>query len=622
LFAALGGAIVILSASADYDGDATADLVVFRPSNGMWFTLTSSSAFSSYSSRQWGRFEHTPLTGDYDRDGRSDYAIFQPSSGMWHILTSSTGYAGYSSQHWGMAGDVPAPADYDGDCQADLAVFRPSSGLWFVLQSSTASWWSSNWGTIGDLPVPGDYDGDQRSDVAVFRPANGHWFILQSSTNRSAYLWIPWGTGGDIPVPGDYDGDHRTDLAVYRPGNGTWYVLTSGSNFSRSTTMRWGTAGDIPRAGDYDGDDRADVVVFRPSNGTWYILHSSSEYSTYSTHRWGMTGDTPIQNGLRRCSTPLPPPPTPVPTVSDRIRHARWAEHSASPVVTVGLPGTWNAVKGNTGQTLLVLDGRWHMFHSGEGPDGKNRIGLSISSGLSLTDWTTQTSPVLDRGAADRWDGGSVAHPSVLQRSGSLWMYYSGQRTTENARWQIGLALSTGPAGFSRYGAAPLLASGAPGQWDDGGVAHPSVIHDGVRFVMAYAGWRSGVDATRAQIGLATSPDGVTWTRHPSNPILRHGPSGSWDDFGLLAPRLWIDNGRYYLMYSGKDLITWNSTLGHAWATSLGSWMKKKDAVVPRNALGIWREIEWGSPVLTANAWWLFAPAWFDGGQTTVWIED
>jgi hypothetical protein len=46
---------------------------------------------------------------DYDGDGHADIAVWRPSDGDWHILKSSTGYnAGLADHpHWGDPGDIP-----------------------------------------------------------------------------------------------------------------------------------------------------------------------------------------------------------------------------------------------------------------------------------------------------------------------------------------------------------------------------------------------------------------------------------------------------------------------------------------------------------------------------------
>lgn len=71
---------------------------------------------------------------------------------------------------------------------------------------------------------------------------------------------------------------------------------------------------------------------------------------------------------------------------------------------------------------------------------------------------------------------------------------------------------------FTPLAEAPIF-TGAPGQWD----AHIRergwiVIDDGV-WKLYYTGY-DAPDGVR-RLGLATSPDGLKWTRHPDNPLVK-----------------------------------------------------------------------------------------------------
>jgi Metallo-peptidase family M12/FG-GAP-like repeat len=250
----------------DFDGDARADLAIFRPPTGEWWYLRSSDGANR--AFQFGNASDKLVPADYTGDGKTDVAIFRPSSGSWFVLRSED--SSFYSFPFGVASDVPAPADYDGDGQADAAVFRPSTATWFILRSSGGTT-IQQFGARDDVPVAADYDGDARDDLAIFRPSLGEWWILRSNLGLIAFQF---GNSSDKPVQGDYTGDGKTDVAIWRPSNGNWYILRSedGSFYS----FPFGASGDTPAPADFDGDGRFDATVFRPATATWFVMRTTA----------------------------------------------------------------------------------------------------------------------------------------------------------------------------------------------------------------------------------------------------------------------------------------------------------------------------------------------------------
>jgi beta-fructofuranosidase len=78
---------------------------------------------------------------------------------------------------------------------------------------------------------------------------------------------------------------------------------------------------------------------------------------------------------------------------------------------------------------------------------------------------------------------------------------------------------------------------GEPGSWDDLATWTGSVLERDGRWHMLYTGTSHAEDGLVQRIGLATSDDLMTWTKHPANPVLE--ADGRWYD--LFDPARWRD---------------------------------------------------------------------------------
>ena len=277
------GQFVHRSNLADFDGDGSNDISLFRPSDGNWYSLNG----AGFTATNFGTATDKVMSADYDGDGRTDTAVFRnvDGYGVWQIKRSSDG--GVTSEQFGFATDIATRGDFDGDGINDLAVYRPSTGVWYIKKSNNTGFVITRFGLAEDKPLPLDVDGDGRDDIAVFRPSDGNWYWLRSSDGQFAAAHF--GLDGDIPVRGDFDGDGKSDLAVYRSSVGVWYISYSSNGGFQAT--RFGLDGDIPVAGNYDGDNKTDIAVFRPSEGKWYILRSSD--GGFQAMQFGLNGDVP-----------------------------------------------------------------------------------------------------------------------------------------------------------------------------------------------------------------------------------------------------------------------------------------------------------------------------------------
>ena len=123
-----------LSPAADFNGDGTGDIAIFRASSGLW-------AVRGVTRVYFGSTSDDPVPGDYDGNGTDTAAIFRPSSGLWAVRDVTRVY-------FGSATDEPRPGDYTGDGTYDVGIFRGSSGLWAV-RGATRTYF----GTSGDVAI-------------------------------------------------------------------------------------------------------------------------------------------------------------------------------------------------------------------------------------------------------------------------------------------------------------------------------------------------------------------------------------------------------------------------------------------------------------------------------------
>jgi len=145
--------------AADYDGDGWDDFAVWTPATGVWSILQSSRNSSSAPAdtivRSWGAADDHPMPGDYDGDGTADLVVWRPSNGVWYICHSSRGFDCNQSSAvaFGMNGDLPVRADFDGDGVLDYAIWRASNGGWYWISSSNSLPGSQAWGQTKDMPL-------------------------------------------------------------------------------------------------------------------------------------------------------------------------------------------------------------------------------------------------------------------------------------------------------------------------------------------------------------------------------------------------------------------------------------------------------------------------------------
>lgn len=215
----------------------------------------------------------------------------------------------------------------------------------------------------------------------------------------------------------------------------------------------------------------------------------------------------------------------------------KW-EPAAAPVLSRGGEGAWDGTDA-LNPSVVSHDGRFYNFYSGF--DGKAwHTGVATSTdGLAWTRQGKALSPDLP------WEDGYIAANGSAVRAGAEFLYwYQGGRTPS-----IGLARSPDGLKWTKM-PRPVLEPGPRGSWDERGVADPYVLPLGGAYYLFYLGQDR---AHRQRLGIARSADGVVWTKLRANPILELGDYGAFDENGLGEPAVWHANGLYWMLYTGRD---------------------------------------------------------------------
>lgn len=361
---------------------------------------------------------------------------------------------------------------------------------------------------------------------------------------RSDGKVVPWIDENLNPFTGDWIA--RTRLKQWN--NGTWDPRKGGKergkDYNHSTfcdLIITGLVGLRPRT-----DDIVVVNPLVPDDWDWFCLDNVLYHNHLITILWDKTGSRykkgkgfqVLVDGKRRAAYRYPRlltlelPPSDGEANSQRRPTAEtaagWRKHDDNPVLGGDLGTCFDVA-------LLKEDDRYRMWFSWrpkksialtESPDGIHWGEPVIVLGPnSKTDWEAQ-----------------VNRPVVLRRTDGYHMWYTGQA---RGRSWIGYARSTDGRSWQRADTEPVISPTE--SWEQVAVMCPHVIWDDTDrlFRMWYsAGEQYEPDA----IGLATSPDGKTWTKHPGNPIFKADRRNLWEQDKVTACQV-VRDGPWYLMF-------------------------------------------------------------------------
>lgn len=173
--------------------------------------------------------------------------------------------------------------------------------------------------------------------------------------------------------------------------------------------------------------------------------------------------------------------------------------------------------------------------------DGKLRFQQPITF-----DILNNGNAIVTNGGSSAWDS-NLRFMSALKVGSTYYLFYTGGTGWDYAH--VGLATSSDGITWTKHSSNPIFRCRSHSGDTDKSYANPYVYHDGISFYMFYSVWQGS--GTGWEIHLATSNNGVSWSKHSSNPILDNSLNPNAWEYQLQTASIMKDGNTYRLYYYG-----------------------------------------------------------------------
>ncbi len=253
-----------------------------------------------------------------------------------------------------------------------------------------------------------------------------------------------------------------------------------------------------------------------------------------------------------------------------------WKKYPANPIIRA-TPGTFFADQAANPDLLVRGNEYWLYFRGQQG--GHDRIGLARADKYNFdgAHWEILPEPIIDVGAAGEANETHVLDPAAIEVDGKIFLYYSAVSPT--CERSVCLAISRDGIHFEKYAKNPILIGGCP-----------EIVYFNKKFHLFY--WQRRKNHPGFEIHSAISDDGINFSPLAENPILPVGKGNSWDFHTVETPRIFFENGIFYMMFCGSNQHDdYPGSAGLAFSRDLIHWEKfAGNPIFSRGNHGDWDE--------------------------------
>ena len=300
----------------------------------------------------------------------------------------------------------------------------------------------------------------------------------------------------------------------------------------------------------------------------------------------------------------------------DMLAQVNWTKYPGNPLGSLnGAPGSWNRNVCEASVLYNTDSSRYEMWFSGTAgnPVFPYRIGFAKSvDGIS---WDLHPSPVLTP-TSGTWDQYSIQFAFVIRENGQYKMWYSSSPTSDYNQCKIGYATSPDGINWTKL-PNPIFESGTD-PWEAGGVMACYVMPVSGGYKIWYTGFTTALANGNLYIGYATSEDGISWQRDTiNNPVLEPGVAGGWEGKWVWYPEVLLIDEMYYMWYAGSNIGYWDRIdVGLATSSDGIEWTKHQQNPVlsPSQGMWDWPKVECSSIKLIGDSLWM----WYSGNASFI----